>query len=155
MSAEERASNEQDWALHEEYLHGTMVHKRSAVAGVLLAVLIIAYGVLGLVWRSDLCGDPIGSPPKTCYVEPSCLTRGLISVKVRSGYEISSVVLRHGYTATRTFDPPFDEIDRSNGMDRWFHVTVPVGSEVQEAHTYSRDPRVEHAETLGGCVYGL
>jgi hypothetical protein len=60
------------------------------------------------------------------------------------------------FDASRSFEGPFDAIQREVGLDRYFDLRVARGQESARAREYRFDPRIEYADLTGNCpVVGL
>jgi hypothetical protein len=120
-----------------------------------------AFGALRFAVRPDFCGYPPGSRrPINCFNHYPCLENGTLQLKISPGQNIYAIVNAHHGSRSDviTLDggEPFDEIQRANGLDRFFNLRVPRGEERRIAEEYRFDPRIEYADLMGDCpVQGL
>ena len=117
--------------------------------GVAFTVSAIAAGatIAGLyLTRAD--GD---AEMKSGDTSARCYSVGSIDVKVKTGQDINAVARSHGakpQDISHGIDPPFDAGDREVGLDRWFSVKTPPGTERRAVSSYAQDIRVEFVQLV-------
>lgn len=81
---------------------------------------------LGWSWSGKAKPRPTGVVDEQSPFEP-----GVIQVKVAKGVDITSILRSHslGGSITHWNAPPFSSYDIKGGLDRWYRVALPVGTE--------------------------
>jgi len=131
------------------------------LAATLMIVGSAAFGALRFAVRPDFCGYPRGATrPINCFSHLPCLEAGTLQLKIAAGQNIYAIVAGHHGSRSDVITTddglPFDEMQRANGLDRFFNLRVPRGEERRIAEEYRFDSRIEYADLMGDCpVEGL
>lgn len=102
------------------------------------------------------CAAPGRKAPHNCEHRlrmPQCLAAADLQVKLARGADPRRVARDHGIPI-RDFDQvdlgPYDDIDRSVGMDRHYSVRVDEKGIVTKIRELGQDPRIEYADFDSG-----
>lgn len=146
--------------------------KPSWIRGALIAVSVLGVGLVTVASedvaercnRSDYKPTPNAVPfsmyedshePPSGDTRPTSFASGSIQILVRAKHSLTPaevavcVAGRHGQGSddvAQLLEGPFDDVDVEVGLDRFFEITVPTGSEKALLQQYAQDPDVEYAQ---------
>lgn len=146
--------------------------KPSWIRGAFIAVSVLGVALLAVPYEdvAERCNrpdykptpDPVPAPmyedshePPSGDTSPTSFASGSILIHVRAKHSLTPkevaicVAGRHGQRSddvAQLLEGPFDDVEVEVGLDRFFEITVPTGSEKALLRQYAQDPDVEYAQ---------